>query len=158
MNNDFCHLLRVRYAECDAQKVVFNAKYAEYADIAATEFMRMIWGSYNDLLDSGIDNQVVKLTITWKAPARFDDVLAIQVKPLETGSSSYTLQLDFYDFETIKFLASAKIVYVMVGVKTHKKMTIPDDMRTTFIAGAPGVITDHAGVGVKKGIKFSSYQ
>ena len=31
-------LLRVRYSECDAQEVVFNARYADYADLAATEF------------------------------------------------------------------------------------------------------------------------
>jgi acyl-CoA thioester hydrolase len=109
-------------------------------------------------MNSGIDSQVVKLTITWKAPARFDDVLAIRVKPLETGSSSYTLQLDFYDFETIKHLASAQIVYVMVSTGTHKKMAIPEPMRKTFEKGAPGVITDHAGVGVKTDFKFSSYQ
>ncbi|MBU1196353.1 MAG: acyl-CoA thioesterase [Proteobacteria bacterium] len=158
MNDAFCHLLRVRYAECDAQKVVFNAKYAEYVDIAATEFMRAIWGSYNDLLASGVDNQVVKLTISWKAPARFDDVLAIRVKPFETGSSSYTLQLDFYNFETIKHLASAQIVYVMVSTGTHKKMIIPDHMRKAFEAGAPGIMTDHAGVGVKTDIEPASYQ
>lgn len=158
MNDAFCHLLRVRYAECDAQKVVFNAKYAEYADIAATEFMRAIWGNYNDLLAGGIDSQVVKLTISWKAPARFDDVLAIRVQPFETGSSSYTLQLDFYNFETIKHLASAHVVYVMVNTETHKKMVIPDHMRASLKAGATGVTTDHAGVGVKTDIKPASYQ
>ncbi len=158
MNDAFCHLLRVRYAECDAQKVVFNAKYGEYADIAATEFMRAIWGNYNDLLAKGIDNQVVKLTISWKAPARFDDVLAIRVKPLKIGSSSYTLQLDFYDFETITHLASAQIVYVIVSVGNHKKFAIPDQMRSALEKGAPGIITDHAGVGVKTDIDFSSYQ
>ena len=28
-------LVRVRYAECDAQGVVFNARYADYADLAS---------------------------------------------------------------------------------------------------------------------------
>jgi len=33
-------LLRVRYGECDAQQVVFNARYGDYVDVAATEFYR----------------------------------------------------------------------------------------------------------------------
>ena len=77
MSKPFTHYLRVRYSECDAQKVVFNAKYAEYVDIAATELMRVLWGPYEDVLASGVDNQVVSLTINWRAPAAFDDVLAI---------------------------------------------------------------------------------
>ena len=50
MRDEFCHLLRVRYSECDAQKVVFNGRYVDYIDIAVTEFMRVIWGNYNDIL------------------------------------------------------------------------------------------------------------
>ena len=46
MTNDFCYLLRVRYSECDAQKVVFNGRYSDYVDIAAGEFTRAIWGDY----------------------------------------------------------------------------------------------------------------
>ncbi len=51
MEDDFTHLLRVRYSECDAQKVVFNAKFVEYIDVAVTEFMRYVWGGYNTLLE-----------------------------------------------------------------------------------------------------------
>lgn len=36
----FVHRLRVRYGECDAQKVVFNARYGDYMDVAVLEFMR----------------------------------------------------------------------------------------------------------------------
>ena len=74
MKPAFTFLLRVRYSECDAQKVVFNARYAEYVDIAATEFMRAIWGGYDHLLERGIDFQVVNLNINWLASAHFDEV------------------------------------------------------------------------------------
>ena len=93
MNNDFCYLLRVRYSECDAQKVVFNGRYTEYADIAVNEFTRVIWDDYNSLLEAGIDNQVVNLNMSWKAPAHFDEVIAITVKPIKVGNTSYTLQV-----------------------------------------------------------------
>jgi hypothetical protein len=36
----FRYYLRVRYIECDAQKVVFNSRYSEYVDVSMTEFLR----------------------------------------------------------------------------------------------------------------------
>jgi acyl-CoA thioester hydrolase len=36
----FRYYLRVRYSECDSQKVVFNARYGEYVDLAVTEYVR----------------------------------------------------------------------------------------------------------------------
>jgi acyl-CoA thioesterase FadM len=38
----FRYYLRVRYAECDAQKVVFHSRYAEYTDVAINEFFRAL--------------------------------------------------------------------------------------------------------------------
>lgn len=34
----FSTRFKVRYAEIDGQKVVFNSRYLEYADVAETEF------------------------------------------------------------------------------------------------------------------------
>ncbi len=146
MNNDFCYLLRVRYAECDAQKVVFNGRYVDYIDIAGTEFMRVIWGDYNEILSRGIDLQVVNLNLNWKAPAHFDEIIAITIKSGRIGTTSYTLEVEFYNYTDSKLIASAQIVYVMVSVDQHKKMTLPQDMRTQLEKGAHGIIVDHAGI------------
>jgi acyl-CoA thioester hydrolase len=145
MNDDFCYLLRVRYAECDAQKVVFNGRYVDYIDVAVTEFLRVIWGNYNDILSMGIDNQVVHISMDWKAPAHFDEVIAITVKPGKIGTSSYSLKCDFYHHATARVLASAEVIYVMVSATQHEKMAIPQDMRDRLEQGAPGIRIDHAG-------------
>ena len=73
-------LLRVRYGECDAQQVVFNARYGDYVDVAATEFYRAVFGSYQALLEQGLDSQVVRMVTDWRAPARFDDVLRVHAR------------------------------------------------------------------------------
>ena len=52
----FTLLLRVRYGECDAQQVVFNPRYADYVDVAATEYFRTLFGGYDAFLDRGLDN------------------------------------------------------------------------------------------------------
>ncbi len=146
MANEFCYLLRVRYSECGAQKVVFNSRYSDYVDLAAGEFMRAIWGDYNDLLSQGVDNQVVSYSINWQAPARFDDVLAITVVPLKIGNSSFSFLVEFHNYNTGLKLASAEIVYVMVSVDVHNKMVIPDVMRKQLEQGAKSISIDHAGV------------
>jgi acyl-CoA thioester hydrolase len=127
-----------------AQKVVFNGRYVDYIDIAVTEFMRVIWGNYDDILSNGIDNQVVNLSINWKAPAHFDEIIAILVKPIKIGTSSYSLQVDFYNYKSSTIIASAEIVYVMVNATQHNKMDIPQDMRKQLEKGAPGIKIDHA--------------
>jgi acyl-CoA thioester hydrolase len=78
MTHPFRYYLRVRYGECDAQKVVFNARYGDYVDLASGEFFRAL--GYGEELASGeLDFQLVRQTFEWKAPARFDQVLEIAV-------------------------------------------------------------------------------
>ena len=148
--NNFTHLLRVRYSECDAQKIVFNGKYAEFVDIAATEYSRAVWGSYNDVLAMGVDSQVVNLNISWKSPSTFDDVLAIEVITGKVGNSSYTFEFEIRNYETGNSVASAEVVYVMVDAAEYTKLPIPDDLRQKLEQGAPGVIVNHAGVDISQ--------
>ncbi len=146
MKEEFCYLLRVRYAECDAQKVVFNGKYVEYIDIAVTEFIRVTLGSYEELNALGIDYQVVSVTVNWKAPAHFDEVLAIHVQLQKMGNTSFTLDIGFYNYQTKTLVATGQITYVLVNPKEHNKKPIPADMRAILEKGAPGVVVNHAGV------------
>ncbi len=46
---------RVRYGECDAQGVVFNARYADFVDIAVNEYIRKLFGDYQHLLGQDLD-------------------------------------------------------------------------------------------------------
>lgn len=141
----FTQLLRVRYAECDAQEVVFNARYVEYVDVAFTEFTRVIWGGYDKLIESGIDSQVVSMKVDWKSSAKFDDVIAIQVECDHIGNTSYAMTFSMHNHTTGQAIAEARGVYVMVSAKEHAKCTIPDDLRDSLKAGAPGVVVNHAG-------------
>jgi acyl-CoA thioester hydrolase len=104
MQNAFTFLMRVRYADCDAQQVVFNAKYAEYFDVAATEYIRAVWGSFNTLLDKGLDSQVVSLKIDWKSSAVFDDIVGIRMATTNIGNSSYSVGAEFLIMTLIKFM------------------------------------------------------
>jgi len=144
MSNHFRYYLRVRYGECDAQKVVFNARYAEYVDLATTEFLRAL--GYGEQLFSGeLDFQLVKQTIEWKAPARFDQVLEISVFKRSLGNTSFTLAAEFRVAGHDRIIATAETVYVLVTQHTLIKTPISPDLRTALQNGATGLTTDHAG-------------
>lgn len=143
----FLYYLRVRYAECDAQKVVFNSRYSDYVDLAATEFLRAI-GFGAAILDGTLDYQVVKQTIEWKASARFDQVLAITVQATKLGNTSFTLSHVFrIAGSDDSIIATSETIYVNVNPKTLLKEYLPTALRTALEHGAPGVRVDHAGFG-----------
>lgn len=141
----FRYRFRVRYAECDAQQVVFNARYADYVDLAMTEFMRALGMGYTELLARGLDNQVVRLLLEWQAPARFDDVLEARVVVERIGRSSFTLIHEFVRAANGESLCRAEAVYVMMGGRPLAKTPVPDDVRAALEGGAAGVVVDHAG-------------
>lgn len=126
--------IRVRYSECDAQQVVFNARYADYADLAATEYMRALLGSFQALLESGYDNQVVSLQLDWKASAVFDDIMLLVCKLDHVGNTSFRLQTEMFvdKHNERKLVATAKTTYVVVDAKSYTKASIPPSMRALF--------------------------
>lgn len=144
--NPFRVLLRVRYYECDAQRVVFNARYGDYADTAVTEFFGYTVGGYKGMLDRNIDNQVVRFVTEWKSPARFDDVLAISVATERVGNTSFTVSVHFHQYPSGKEVAKTEITYVMVTADSHQKMAVPEDFREKLLKGAPGRVVNFAGV------------
>lgn len=84
----FAHTIRVRWAEVDAQGVVFNPNYLVYTDVAVTEFMRAA-GCLSNQIPDVEESYVVDAHIVFKAPARFDDLLTLEVSAPRVGRSSY---------------------------------------------------------------------
>lgn len=144
MPTPFRYYLRVRYGECDAQKVVFNARYGDYVDLATTEFLRAL-GYGQELFTGELDFQLVKQTIEWKAPARFDQVLEISVRARQLGNTSFTLAAEFRIAGDGRVIATTETVYVLVTPHTLTKTAIPPELRVAMQEGAAGQIVDHAG-------------
>jgi acyl-CoA thioester hydrolase len=144
MAENFRYYLRVRYGECDAQKVVFNARYGDYVDLATSEFFRAL-GYGSEIASGEVDFQLVKQTFEWRGPARFDQVLEISVSVRQMGNTSFTLTTEFRVAGEASVIVTAETIYVLVAPHTLNKMTIPPGLRAALERGAPGEITDHAG-------------
>jgi acyl-CoA thioester hydrolase len=137
--------LRVRYGECDAQQIVFNARYGDYADIAMNEFLRALFGGLDRMVQAGMDTMVVRLAIDFHSPARFDEVLAISVRTSAIGTTSFTLAMPIHAHPSGRRVATVTGTHVLVDSQTHRKMWIPADMRARLEQGAPGVLIDQSG-------------
>jgi acyl-CoA thioester hydrolase len=145
MSTRFCYYVRVRYQECDAQHVVFNARYGDYIDLACFEFLRAALPSPRDIFDGTFESQTVRQTIEWKAPARFDDVLEVSVWAGRVGTTSFTLHFELRRAGEGEALATSETVYVHVDAKTFVKRQIEPRVRAALEAGARGKTMDHAG-------------
>jgi len=143
MSQPFRYYLRVRYGECDAQKVVFNVHYGHYVDLAVLEFLRAL-GFADVLVNGPIDYQLVKQTLEWKASARFDEVLEISVRAKQLGKTSFTLAAEFRVDGQEAVIATAETVYVLVDAATLGKIPLPDDLRAALETGSAGTLIDHA--------------
>jgi acyl-CoA thioester hydrolase len=143
MTGHFRYYVRVRYGECDAQKVVFNARYADYVDLATTEFIRAV-GFGEALANGSLDYQLVKLAVEWKAPARYDQVLELSVYAARLGNTSFTLATEFRIAGRPEIIVTAETVNVVVEAHTLRKTPLAPDFRAALEKGAAGVITDHA--------------
>jgi acyl-CoA thioester hydrolase len=146
VSDDFRYVFRVRYGECDAQKIVFNSRWSEYVDIAATEYTRALFGSV-DPDAAGLDWRVVRQVIEWRASASFDDVLVAHVRTVKVGTTSFTLATQFRKRGEDAVLVTAETVYVVVQPHSATKLPVPDRHRAALERGAPGMVVNHAGIG-----------
>jgi len=139
----FRYYLRVRYIECDAQKVVFNSRYGEYVDVSINEFLRAI-GVLPEFVDGRLDFQLVKQTVEWKAPARFDQVLELSIATTRLGTTSFTVGTEFRIAGDDRVAVTVETVYVLVDAHTLTKLPLPEALRAALQDGAAGRVTDHA--------------
>lgn len=119
--------LRVRYVECDMQDRVFNAHYLTWVDMAHTEALRALTGGYQALTERGIDVVVVAAELQFRAPARFDDELMVNVSiepPVRTSlRSRYRIE------RGADLIAEATMTHVCVDATTFEKTPWPDWFR-----------------------------
>ena len=129
MGNTFTHRIRVRYAECDAQGVVFNAHYYAYFDILMTELWREILGSYDAMLQDGADMSVVASGARFIAPARFDDEIDLNARITRLGNTAMSTAITITRASDGAQLVEGEIHHVFVDPATYRKRPIPDDVR-----------------------------
>ena len=122
------HRLRVRYAECDMQGVVFNGNYVVYFDTVITELWREAVGAWDDLVASGTDMVVAEVGVRFFAPARFDDELDIAAAITRLGTTSITTRMEVRRAGEEALLAEGELRHVFVDPATKAKKEMPAEL------------------------------
>ena len=137
----FFHKLRVRWAEVDMQKIVFNAHYLMYFDTAVTDYWRALALPYTEAMHQlGGDLYVKKAGLEFHASARMDDLLDVAMRCARIGNSSMQFQGAIFRGEQL--LITSELVYVFADPATQTSRPVPQALRdvlTGYEAGEPVV-------------------
>jgi YbgC/YbaW family acyl-CoA thioester hydrolase len=124
----FFHRLRVRWAEVDMQKIVFNAHYLMYFDTAVADYWRALALPYEEAMHKlGGDLYVKKATVEYFGSARYDDSLDIGLRCSKIGNSSMLFHGAIFAGD--KLLVTGELLYVYADPATQSSQRVPDALR-----------------------------
>lgn len=118
-------IIRVRYAETDQMGFVYYGNYAQYYEVARVEALRSIGISYKSLEDSGIMMPVVKMSINYKKPAYYDDILRIVTKIKFIPTLKMEFLYEIYNSNDV-LINSGETILVFVSKATMKPCQCPN--------------------------------
>ena len=129
----FFHALRVRWAEVDMQKIVFNAHYLMYFDTAIADYWRALALPYEITMASlAGDLYVKKAGIEFHASARLDDQLDVAIKCRRIGNSSMLFTGAI--FRGDELLITCELVYVFADPASQTSRPVPMAFRDIILA------------------------
>lgn len=122
-------VLRVRYYECDMQRVVHNAVYLAWCDDVADRYFRAagagLEGDWWDLM-------VKTATLTWSAPARLGDEIAVDAGVSRWGNTSFDVTFTGMRPDDAGDVFTATITYVAIRTDTTETVRVPDEFRSAL--------------------------
>ena len=135
----FLHRLRVRWAEVDMQKIVFNGHYLMYFDTAVADYWRMLGLPYEEAMHQlGGDLYVKKASVEYFASARMDDRLDVALRCARVGNSSMLFEGSI--FRADQRLIGGELLYVFADPATQTSRPVPAALREIlagYEAGEP---------------------
>jgi acyl-CoA thioester hydrolase len=124
--------LRVRYAETDQMGVAYYGNYFTWFEVARVEWCKAAGFNYRDMeKEDGALLVVADARCRYRAPARFDDELAIRTFVTKAGSRMVVFGYEVRKVETGELLATGETSHLVTGpdLKVRK---LPEKYRGMF--------------------------
>ncbi len=133
----FADRLRVRWAEVDMQRIVFNGHYLMYFDTAMAGYWRALALPYHETMQrlEG-DLFVRKATVEYEDSARYDDLLDVGVRCARIGTSSIVFACGA--FRAGEWLVGGDLVYVFADPAARASRPVPPALRAVLEAFETG--------------------
>ena len=119
--------VRVIYGDTDQMGFVYYANYFRYFEFARSEFFRARGGSYRELEREGRFLPVVEASCSYKAAARYDDLLLIRTEVSELRRASLTFEYQLVREGDERLLCTGKTVHACIG-PDGKPVRIPEKL------------------------------
>lgn len=119
--------LRVRYAETDAQGVVYHANYLVYMEVARGAFTRERGYPYQAMEAAGINLVVADAKLRFRASAGYDDPLTVRLRIRQLRGKVVVFEYRIEQAETGRLLVTAETTHVCVDT-AFRPMSIPADV------------------------------
>lgn len=128
----FSTRFKVRYAEIDGQKIVFNSRYLEYADYAVSEFWE--WSGMAALGPAWTEAEfhVRHTEIDYLIPFSYGDEIEAFVRIARLGGTSLTQRFELCHAVTGALHCVIEMVIVHVDLATHRPAPITGVVRAAL--------------------------
>jgi acyl-CoA thioester hydrolase len=130
-------LVRVNYSETDQMGVAYHARYLVWLDVARTEHLRRRGASYRELETAGLRLAVSEVSVRYRQPARFDDLLRIRcwVRRLESRRVEFGYAVDHSDDG--RLLATATVALLALDASMTLRRLPAEVARVLTVAADP---------------------
>lgn len=125
--------LRVRFAETDAQGIVYYANYFVWFEVGRVNYLREVGFNVLRREQEGITFVIAEAHCRYHASARFDDPILIRTWVSQVRERSFVFSYQVLNQETGVLLAEGETVQVMVDPTTHKPIPIPEEFRRQLL-------------------------
>lgn len=126
--------LRVRYAETDAQGVVYHANYLVFMEVGRGTLARKGGLPYSELEARGVNLLVARAELKYKASARYDDPLVVRTRVREVRGKFVTFEYRIEHEESGRLLVTGETTHVCVD-DGFKPVDVPAWVREALTGG-----------------------
>lgn len=125
--------MRVRYADTDADQVVYYANYLAYFEVARVEWLRALGSPITRILEQGIILPVVEAHVRYLRPARVDDLLTVRATLASVGPASFAFDYEI-EREDGLLLVTGRTRLAVCERDTARACSMPPWLRDLFAA------------------------
>jgi acyl-CoA thioester hydrolase len=119
---------RVTWVDTDAAQVVHFSNYFRFFEKAEEEFYRRLGFTFKDVHSMGLWFPRVEACCQFKKPARFNDLLEVELTIEGLGEKSIKYGFKVFNKETGVLLADGYMVVVVADKQTGKATQIPKEI------------------------------
>lgn len=122
--------VRVRLPETDAMGIVFHGYFFTYLEVGRMDYLRNLGLAESSIRPiRGFSNLVRHVECDFVSPARFDDLLVVQVRLAEIGRTSFRFEFLIRHKRDNRPVAHGQSVHVAVDDSAYRPIPVPDEFR-----------------------------